>query len=212
MGTSCVQAVAIRRLCLDGLDLPARAILRTLIETLNTCMFISFDSKLRSKIIGINKLEDSRDLWKEEFTSKKIDERYHELFSKPATIKEIPGLIEKLRAWQKEEIFITNQAIHPSYVGALLATYPPPFSTEPPQPGMLGTATSMSMRTISFTCKAIFFYALLGFKALHLADKDTGKIIFEFNKESQTDVLVVNGHLVIIELMTKHWSEDDIEE
>ncbi len=212
LGTSCVQAVAIRRMCLDGLDLPARAILRGLIETLNTCMFISFDPILREKFVGINKLEDSREIWRKEFSSKKIDERYHELFSKPAPNKNIPELIEKLRAWQKEELFITSQAIHPSYVGALLATYPPPFTNEQSQPGMLGSATSMSIRTISYTCKAIFFFALLGFRALHSKNISTGEIIYEINKENQTDRLVVNGHLVLIELMTKHWGEDELGE
>jgi len=68
-GAACTQVIAIRKLCLYGLDLPARAVLRTLIETLAVCTITTFDRDLRKHFMDAENFEQAKDVWKKHFTT-----------------------------------------------------------------------------------------------------------------------------------------------
>ncbi len=75
-GVACAHAVAIRKLCLCGLDTSARIILRSLIETLDICILTTFDAESRIKFIRAHEPNEAEKTWRNFLSGKNLERSY----------------------------------------------------------------------------------------------------------------------------------------
>jgi hypothetical protein len=203
-GAACTQATAIRKLCLCGLDLPAKAVLRTLIETLNIFVLTIKDRELLRSYRAAD-LDSAREFWHKELGSRKLRAKLTELYT---GLDLEPGLLAQILDWQRREVALASQAIHPSYTLSVFASMPPTFDSDMCKPGILGAATPLSLRTLSEASKTIWLHGRLGFRLLidPLDDTGVGLLKLEGNKK-QADRIVAYGYLVIDKLVQRHWDD-----
>jgi hypothetical protein len=206
-GAACSQAVAIRKLCLHGLDLPAKTVLRSLIETFNIFIVTTYDEELRRLYRQAKDFDQARNVWQQHFTEKKLQARLAKIFEEYEIELEVH---DEFRQWQAQEKTAASQAVHVSYTAVLFATAPYPADRTTFQPGMFGSATLFSVRTLAQACKAIWFFSMVGFNLLIRANPKDGSHLYFPSKDDTGDKIVINGHFVLDRLVRKHWHEDQI--
>ena len=203
VGTACSQAVAIRKLSLIGLDIPAKAVYRTLVETLQIFLVTTADRKLLAKY-QVGGVEEANKIWSSELRTKNLASKLSKIYSKFPLDDEILTLMTN---WQKEEFSLTSQAIHLSYTMSFLASMPPTFDNDLHKAGIIGITTPLSIRTLSETCKSIWLYGRLGFRLLLEKFSDESLDPVHFNQEKQESIATLYGFSVIDQLIVAHWND-----
>ncbi len=203
-GAACAQAVAIRKLCLIGVDGPAKAILRSLIETLDVCTAITYDAQLRQRFKEAVGFDDAKQLWRDEFTEKKMRKRLQQVYQTAALE---PDVLTRVRDWLEEELTMGSQAVHPSYTAATFSARPMSFDPHRFPVGVFGECTPFSIRTLDQATKVIWLYATLGFNGLIEPDTATGLPLYVPNDKNLKDRHVNGGRGVITALVLRHWTE-----
>jgi hypothetical protein len=199
IGMTCTQAVAIRKLILSGLDSPARAVLRTLFETLCISILILDDTELMGRF---KKTNDSFNFWHENFARGRIFNKLNDLCIRkniydPAT--------KVFRDWIKSEYSILSQTIHPTFDAAALSTYQKSLEDiDIFKIGTWGRASAFSEYTLKSGCLIIFYFARIGFFALIPNIKENEKTRFMLDKNDPTYLGVIMGRNVISSLVIKY--------
>jgi hypothetical protein len=206
-GAACSQAVAVRRLCLDGLDLPAKSVLRSMTETFNIFFITAHNEKIRNLYRQAEDLEQANIIWRKYFNRKKVLEYLSKIFDELEVESEV---INEFREWQVEEYAVTSQAIHASYLATACATLPYPADRMMIEPGLFGSATLFSIRTLAQACKFIWFFSVLGLHLLMRENPENGKHLYLPSKNDKGDKTLLNGHIVLNQLILNHWYDDDI--
>lgn len=204
-GASCAHAMAVRRLVLSGLDTPARAAARTLDEHLCACIAFLHDRALAERFQQCQTKEDAAQFWYKSLGTKAL--RKH-LNAVELTVGLEPIVSVEMRAWRSNEIDWFSQAIHPSYLGAALATRT--LSAEDPAeqgPAFLGLASACSDRTLNFACKSIWYFACFGFMLL-FNEHNSHPAVIRVDKEDEMHQLAIVGRYVIQRLNRRYWSHE----
>jgi hypothetical protein len=208
-GAATAQAMAVRKLCLSGLDVPAKTVLRTLIEILNICVVTLFDPKLRQAYSEAQDFEQAYKLWRSSFSGKKLRRNLSEALKATGFDKEAR---EVLLQWQMEESTVASQAVHTSYLAAVLSSVPRPSDSRLLiRSGVLGASTTFSIRTLAQACKAIWFFKRLSIDLLIRPAKGNSGALHTLNKESDIDKIVIVGYLALNRTIERFWDEDEIE-
>jgi hypothetical protein len=207
IGAACVQSVAIRRLVLSGLDSPARSILRSLDEHFMVCIVTLVKKELRKAFFEPDSPEEARTFWHKELTSKKIESRLIE-------IEETIGLdaetIKEFNEFRKQEKAINSLAVHPSYATSALTAMPICIDElDRHKPGILGCASELSIRTLDYACKSIWYFSRVGFLLLFEPYLNHPPL-FRINPKDEMNQVVVIGREIISKLVIKYWEYDSI--
>ncbi len=206
-GAACVQSVAIRRLVLSGLDSPARTILRSLDEHLMVCIVTLANKELRKGFSVPDSPEEARVFWHKQLSSKKIQSHLDE-------IEKTIGFDAKTRTefneFRKQEKAINSLAVHPSYVASALTAMPICLDeSETLKPGILGCASELSVRTLDYASKAIWYFSRVGF--LLLFEPFSGQApLFRLNFQDEMNQVVVIGREIFSKLVIKYWECNSI--
>lgn len=205
-GAACVQSVAIRRLVLSGLDSPARSIQRSLDEHLIACIVTLGKKELRKGFFEPDSPKEAKLFWHKQLTSKKIESHLNE-------IEKTIGIDSETRIafneFRKQEKAINSLAVHPSYVTSSLTTMPICLDeTETLRPGILGCASTLSIRTLDYACKTIWYFSRIGFILLFETFSDQ-KPLFSLNPLYEMNQVVVIGREIYSKLVLKYWEETD---
>jgi hypothetical protein len=203
VGASCGHAMAVRRLVISGLDTPARAEARILDEHLCACIAFLHDRELAKQFQQCQSKEDAEQFWYKNLNTKAL--RKH-LNAVERTVKVEPIVSADMRAWRSNEIEWFSQAIHPSYLGAVLTTLTI-SATDPDRHGVafLGLASACSDRTLNFACKSIWYFACFGFMML-FNEHNSQPAVIPVNKEDEMHQVAVVGRYVIQRLNRRYWS------
>jgi len=205
VGASCAQAVAVRRLVLSGLDTPARAAARVLDEHLCACIAFLHDRDLAAKFQQCEGANETAQFWYLHLNTKALRKHLNAI---ERSVGPDQGFSSDMRSWRANEIESFSQAVHPSYLGAALATLT--LSAADPNvhgPAFLGMASACSERTLNFTCKSIWYFACLGF--MMIFNEDQGKPpIIPLDEEDEMQQLVVVGRHVIQNINRKYWDHE----
>ena len=203
VGASCAHAIAVRRLVLSGLDTPARAEVRTLDEHLCACIAFLHDRKLAEHFQQCQSKKEANQFWYKHLNTKELKKHLN-------AVEQAVGLEQiissDMRAWRGNEIEWFSQAVHPSYLGAALATHT--LSAADPDvtgPSFLGMASACSERTLHFACKSIWYFSRFGFMMLFNEYKSMLPVI-SLEKDDEMHQVVVVGRQVLQELNQKYWS------
>lgn len=201
IGTAVSHAVAIRRLCLSGLDSTAKIVLRVMAETFSVCIAILWNSELRRNFTKPQSLEQAQDFWFKYFARGKLEKI---LENAEASILGLDDEIRnELRDCRKEQVKWLSQYVHPSYVAAILTAMPQAIA----EPGMhrigtLGLCNSASIGTLDATNKAIWYFSRVG---CHLMFRETKQPFHVIDPNDEIDRLVVLGREVLHVLVSRHW-------
>lgn len=200
-GTLCSQAVAIRKLCILGLDGSARIILRSLIETQNICTAILFDPKLGKLYKEAQESVTANKLWNEYFRRHKMTQIIR---TNMKTKVEEDELINFYLDWQEEELQLLNQSVHSSYIATALSSMAPSFEKDFVISSIFGAPTIFSIKTIDVCSKAIWFFSLIGFtQLLKPIDNSSPRFVPDI-KDDWTKICGTTWH-VFTRVVEKFW-------
>jgi hypothetical protein len=205
IGTACVQANSIRMLCVQGFDLPAKAVLRTFLETLLTCVILIHDEDLRKRYKEAQLSYDSWRFWNKHFREKKLLAKIREIFLEHGVSDEI---ITEFTDWIKDEFRTTSQAIHPTYVAAAFATRPFPLVGEIISLGIFGAPTVFSHRTLSVASRFLWFFSMVASGLLLTPLKGKRKPLLKLRKRTDTSKLFATSYSIFWKLVQDHWNDE----
>jgi hypothetical protein len=206
-GAACSQAVAIRKLCLDGLDLPAKSVLRSLIETFNILIITIHDEEIRHLYVQAEDFDQAYKIWRKYLTGKNANAQLAKIFEEYEIEIDVH---DEFREWQSQEYTIVSQATHVSYLAAACATAPYPVDGSTFELGMFGSPTIFSIRTLAQACKSIWFFSMIGFNLLIRANPKDGTHLYLPSPDDTGGKILLNGYFVLDRLLRKHWEEDQI--
>lgn len=202
-GTACSQAVAIRKLCILGLDGSARIILRSLIETLNICTAILFDPKIGKLYKEAQESVNANKIWNEHFRRHKMIQIIRDNMKKKIGEEE-DELIDFYLNWQDEELQLLNQSVHSSYIATAFSSMAPSFEKDYVVSSIFGSPTIFSYKTIEVCTKAIWFFALIGFTQLLKPIDNSLLRLIPDKKDGWTRICGTTWH-VFTRVVEKFW-------
>lgn len=199
VGMACAQAVSIRKLILSGLDSSARAILRTLFETLCISILVLDDKALREEF---RKAENTSNFWYSNFAKGKIFKKLDDLF----TNRDIHDTVTKVFTdWIREEYSRLSETIHPTFRAAILSTYSKSLEdVDTFKIGTWGRATTFSESTFKNECLIIWYFSRVGFFILVSNIKKSKTMRHMLDKNDMNFLNVVLGRNVVANLVLKY--------
>lgn len=114
--------LSIRTLLISGFDTPARALLRTYVETLFLCIAVLHDRTLATAFVTADSDDDVKTFWHTSASPKRLHERIIAIEKKTGFDQ---NTIEKMTAWRREEYEILSQSSHLSFIAAVMTTLAP---------------------------------------------------------------------------------------
>jgi hypothetical protein len=206
-GTACSQAIAIWKLCLLGLDAPAKVIFRSFVETLDTCIITLYDDELRLKYFEATDFDEANKLWQTHFSNRKVKEKYFKIFAEADLEQEFSDYWN----WREAERKVTSQAVHTSYLAASFGTLPFPADKRNLRPGFLGAPTLLSVRTLDNTSRIVVYFSFI---VLHILEKifSDKMDLFRPNIESDLDKVVLKVQLLLYEMVQRYRYTDSLKD
>jgi hypothetical protein len=206
-GAACSQAVAIRKLCLCGLDNSAKIILRTLIDTLNICTITLYDPTLRKQYQEAQEFEKANKFWRNHLRDQDINPLLKIIMGKMNLNDEDQDV---LIDYQKEEKKLLHQTVHSSYIAAALASTVQSSDQSTYPSAIFGASTIFSVRTLTFACKSIWLFSLIGFKLL-FKPLDKSNPLLESDPNNNSTKIIACSYFVLNEIILKYWDKEIIE-
>ena len=205
IGAAAAYATAVRRLVLSGLDSPARAVLRSLAESLNLATALLSDADFRRAFGSREASENPNEFWYQNLRDRELQKR----LAKAEALLAIPAdLRAEIQAERKRVSRWLSLFVHPSYLMAQLTALPRSV-TEPEmhRVGTVGLASRSSIHTLDLANRLIWEFARIGFPLI--AKDFGGKSFHVFDPENELDQIAVIGHAVLVELVDRHISAVD---
>jgi hypothetical protein len=202
LGSAAHYSVAIRQLTALGFDSPARAQLRTLVESLLLCLASLDDQSLAEEFQAATTDKEIKNFWHTRVSPKNLHLRVmnaERRFGLP------DDWIRTISRWRTEEHAVFSEAVHLSYVAAVVTVLSPdPGLGDEARYGVLGKLTSNSERTLSYGARTIWHFCILGGSYLfdEIGDR---KPIFSLDQNNPLhQALIVTRH-VLMEAVLDIW-------
>lgn len=204
LGSACSFGFSIRNLCIDGFDVPAKALLRSYTESLFLSVAILFDEKLANEYQNAIDEEKIKTFWHTSASPKNLHKRL-------LTIEKEIGLdaefIEKVKSWRIQEYSLLSEAAHLSYTLACMSVLTPALD-ETCKYAVFGKTSKMSLRTISYAAHITWYYSMLIQKKLFkIQDIDDGLLVINPKNIFHKSILL--KHEILKRLIIKYWNKDD---
>ena len=166
LGASIAQAVAIRRLSLGGLDISARSLLRTLLESLDLANLTIFDSEAEQDFLQADTQEGARTFWNK-YTRKQLDNKTGRKQSRADQALEAmlamsghdDDYIRRAVGHHEAQLNLVSQTVHVSLHAALFATKSLSSDALRLLPGRFGVSSAFSELTLAQASKWIWQFS-----------------------------------------------------
>jgi hypothetical protein len=205
-GAACSQAVAIRELCICGLDCSAKMQLRSLIESTNSCLITLYDRSISKNFHEAQNNKMADEIWKKYFHGNKYWNMIGSIMG-DAGVDEDSQTV--LLNWIKEEKKLLNQTVHTSYLAAALSTSIISFEKGKYKKAIFGETTVFSIRTLSDAYKIIWLFSQISFYLLYKPINDQQPLI---KTDTLNDWIKINivSHYLLNQVVLKYWDIDEI--
>lgn len=201
------EVLAIRRLVESGLDVPARVVLRSLVERLFTIILLAARPQLVAEFVAAEDLDVDRRFWSKYLRPNKLLRELSKI-EREINPQFPPELAEELRVWREGALNHLSKYVHPSY-GASVVNYCPDVVRRPSGlPGLLGAPSTGRIIVLEETVRWIWHFALFIPEALALP-RPEGMPGYVFRKDKQADQRVLVGRQVLTMLVLTHWDDLD---
>jgi hypothetical protein len=169
VGAAVSFGLSIRQLSLLGLDTPARALLRTYVETLLLCIVALHDTSVCKAYMDAEADSDVKNFWHRIASPKNLHERVMRI-EREKGIEE--GAISDWKNWRRQEYEVLSQSSHLSYVAAFLTSVCPTLDDEERfVPGLFGQPNGNSLRTVAYAAATTWYFTRMsGSKILSKKD------------------------------------------
>jgi hypothetical protein len=196
-----------RRLVLAGFDSSARALHRTLTDTLTVFVFTLADAKFRSDFHAGQDVEQAYAFWKKNL-------RYGKVMSRLAQIEQDLGMSPEasmhLAASRAESLQRYSTYVHSLFVPAALTAYVPSMAQPGTmQTGVVGHTSFHSVWTLDETAKTLWYFTLISFRLMNRPPQEAGLPTYPFNKRVEVDRMGIVAYHAFHALMLKRWEDAD---
>lgn len=171
---------SIRHLATSGFDVPAKVLMRSVVEYVDILFLLVTHPDLVEAYAGVESFQEANEFWHRHLKSLKARKAAYEMLS--------PGFtsgaeFEALLAYQKQEEELMALASHGAYVAAWVSSFPNSGAGLEDGhlvwPGYLGAVTNASVRTLDYAVYALLpLYALSDFPYGHGA---SGEAVIQFD-------------------------------
>ncbi len=198
------QSVGIRNLCLSGLDTPAKAVLRSLIEALSVLVVCMDDPALAKRFQDAKEPKEARTLWHSELSPKRLAEKIDRAVSSLELDTEVHT---EMKNWLSQESELTSQTVHVSFIAAAYtckSLHPDKMMRN----SIFGSPTLFSVRTMAQSCKTLFMLSRIAFRFMaHPASGRVAPLILDNGNETHRSALLAYETLCAITM--NHWEEGE---
>ncbi|HAL06847.1 MAG TPA: hypothetical protein DCP26_05770 [Brevundimonas sp.] len=148
------HVVAVLRLVQSGLDVQARIIARSCIETADLMVACQVDDKLAAKFVGCETAEEANKFWHSEISKGRLEKSIRGYFE-----LKFPALSEtrlQFASWRADEVRVMGWAVHPSHMSGVASLLemrldgPDPEEVEVTEAALERDWSVMSSRTLDF--------------------------------------------------------------
>jgi hypothetical protein len=214
IGTGCSYGLAIRNLTIEGLDTPARVLLRSFTETLLLCLATLDDHELGHSFAAAQSPEEVISFWHKTVSPKKLHQRVMAIERSFGVAHSPSGEVEetlnKASQWRKDNHEILSEAVHPSYLTAFLTCLAPTMQDpDTLEPAFLGKATVSSKLTISYAAMTLWYFSRFGYLYIFEGKGDVPALV-DFDKLDEVHRSIIIGRDVLSKLTTKYWDAWDV--
>jgi hypothetical protein len=202
-GSAVSFGLSIRLLCISGFDTPARALLRSYVETLFLCLAILDDKTLARAFVDAHADAEIKTFWHKEASPKNLHTRIMQIEKKTGLTDD---QIDPLKAWRLEEYEILSQSPHLSFLAALLAARSNPLGDRQVfKVGIFGLASENSHRTISYAAATTWYFSRLCWD--YLVGKQSDGRLLVVDESDEWHRKIVLGRDVLSQVTLAHWDE-----
>jgi len=181
IGAAVSFGVSIRSLCMSGFDTPGRALLRTYVETLFLCIALLHDRSLARAYVSADGDTQVKNFWHKSASPKNLHERIIAIEKRIGFDDE---MIQSLTRWRLEEYEILSQSSHLSYLAAAFTAVCPKLGDgETCAPAILGLASELSVRTISYAASSTWYFSRMSNDRLLCRDSYQSLIVLDAENE-----------------------------
>jgi hypothetical protein len=201
IGSAVSFGVSIRSLALSGLDTPARALLRTYVETLYLCIAVLHDESLALAYAAADTDAEVKDFWHTTASPKRLHERIISIERKIGFDDEV---IDSMTQWRREEYEILSQSSHLSYLAAALTAVTPKLGDEERWGGAIfGRASAHSPRTVFYAAATTWYFSRMSNPVL--LGKNPADCAIVLDKENKWHQMMVAARDTLCDVTLKHW-------
>lgn len=208
VGAAVSFGLSIRLLLLNGFDTPAKALLRTYVETLFLCIVLLHDRSLARAFKAAETDEEVRNFWHSSASPKKLHEQLIEIERRIGFDEET---VQSMTQWRREEYEILSQSSHLSYPAAAFTVLAPKLGEETTV-GMafMGLATEYSLRTIYYAASATWYFS----RMVHakILGYDSAEALVVLDKENELHQMYVAFRDALSTVATAHWTDPKLAE
>lgn len=201
--------IAIRKLVLIGHDLPAKQVLRSLIEHMDLLNLLWLKPELVEEFRATKDDDAANHFWHKNISKKKLRRQTRDLLLKDVD----PDAVTEWRKFRDAEEKVLGSAVHPSAIGCWMATSPAGVHPDIDLPGFMGVRSENSIRTLR--CAFASSWELVMNKTFPFGDLRNGKShrrhIMEFDNSNEFHVAIEIGRQVMNDLMVLigRWEKSD---
>ncbi len=215
IGTSIAQAVSIRRLCLAGLDTPARSILRNFLENIILIILLLFDYEALLEFESTTHDDiGARKFWSK-YIRKKYDKKFGKRLSKADCVfKEMlaasghdVGETETILRHYETEMILISQAVHTSLSSALFTTKSISSDGDSLVSGKYGASTLFSAMTLDRASKWIWVFSRIVHPLIIAPIHKNEDSLYDIAVDSRQGNDELVGYFAINILIVNHWSD-----
>ena len=204
VGSASSFGLSIRSLLLNGFDTPARALLRTYVETLFLCIVLLHDRSLARAFVAAETDEQVKNFWHTSASPKKLHERIIAIENKIGLEADI---VQSMTQWRREEYEILSQSSHLSYLAAVLTAVSPKLGeNENYVPSFLGLASEHLPRTIFYAAASTWYFSRMSHDKL--LGYDAAEALVLLDKENEWHQRFIAGRDTLSAVTLIHWKDD----
>lgn len=203
VGAAVSFGLSVRLLCLTGLDTPARALLRTYVETLFLSLSILHDENLAAEYIKAEDDNDAKNFWHKLASPRNLHNRVIQIEKKFGLASDD---IDVMTAWRRQEYEILSQSSHLSFVAAFLTARSPSLDdTDKLVIGIFGSPTENSIRTISYAASTTWYFSRFSYNSLIGHEKSDSLLTLDRSDEWQQQLVI--GREVLSRITLDYWEQ-----
>ncbi len=202
IGAAVSFGLSIRTLLLNGFDTPARALLRTYVETLFLCIVLLHDRNLAAAFAAADSDEEVKNFWHTSASPKRLHEQIISVEKKVGLDKDT---VHSLTAWRREEYEILSQSSHLSYMAAVLTSISPRGGEENYVPSMMGLASKNLPRTLFYAAATTWYFSRMSQNKVLGRNLDEALVVLD--KENEWHQRFIAGRDTLSTVTLNHWRD-----
>lgn len=208
VGAAVAFGLSIRSLLLNGFDTPARALLRTFVETLFLCIAVLHDRALGTAYVAAESDENVKNFWHTSASPKKLHERIIAIEKEMGFEDKV---VKEMTQWRRQEYEILSQSSHLSYTAAVLTSVSQRLGEKGKYaPSFLGLASEGSPRTLFYAAASAWYFSRMSQDKILGRDASTSLVVLD--KDNEWQQMFIAGRDTLSEVVLNHWPKDDDED